>query len=401
MKKVIICVLLIVSLLLVIAPAAQAYGLGVGGQVVLKDVLRGGFATSRLTVNNPNPFPVGVGAWLTGDIADWITLSPADLTLQPNEQNYVDVTIQPPPFVPNGVYTGQITFVTTTVAGGESGGGAGVVIAVGSAINAVIEISDQEIHSIFVSSVTAERTEECRPINIKVALQNKGNVDTIPSYSVSLYHNEKGFVKIESITTEAVRPTIQRTDTLALGYSTTGLGANWEQFLCLPAGDYTATLTATDQFGKEFYTGSVPVYILQKGAISLSGNLKDIKHKDTAKLGEPVKITGAFENTGVSTEQSKLKVEAYKGDRLVEIVTGEETLSDPGQITNVTAYFTPKELGEFQLKSSVNFGGKSTNFIESELAVELGLTIIIIIVAIPLAILLIAILIWLRMRRGY
>jgi hypothetical protein len=231
-------------------------------------------------------------------------------------------------------------------------------------------------------------------------VKNEGNVELTPSYEASLYHSQKGFIKTENFESTTIKPTIGRIDTLALDYSTAGLGDTWEQFLCLPAGDYDAEVKAFDQFDNEFYSGSVSVFILEKGTISTSGDLKTLEHKELVRIGEPVKITGAFENTGDSTEKASLKIEVYKGDRLVEIVDGEETLTDPRKTTDIVAYFTPKELGEFNLLGSVNFGGKFSNTVESDLTVELGLMIVILIVAVPLVILLIIVLILLKKRRG-
>ena len=115
------------------------------------------------------------------------------------------------------------------------------------------------------------------------------------------------------------------------------------------------------------------------------------------KIGEVIRFNRVLD----STEQATLKLEVYKGNKLVDIINGDPTLADPGRVTEVVAYFIPKSLGEFNLQGSVSFGGKFTNVVQSDITVELGLTIILLIVIIPLAILLVVILIWLKKRRSF
>lgn len=395
MKKLIPLFLIV----LLVISSANAVVIGVGGTVFLKDVLRGGFATSRVYVSNANDVPISVGVWITGDTADWITLSPSQpYVIEPGQSTYVDVTVQPPAFTPNGVYTGEIIFIMDPSA---NGGGTGAALSAGASAQVIIEVSDREQSNLFVNSLIAERTEECRPINLKVNLKNTGNVELTPNYDVKLYHSQKGFVTDVTFKKEVLKPTIQRTDTLSIPYSTTGLSNVWEQFVCLPMGQYYAEVTMTDQLGNQYYKGRVDTFVLEKGTLSLSGVLESINNTPTASIGEPVKVTGKFNNTGVSTEQAKLKLEVYKGSKLVEVINGEETAADPGKVTDVAAYFIPKSIGEFELQGSVNFGGKFTNIASSSIVVELGITVIVLIVVVPLALLIVLVLIWLKKRRGY
>lgn len=392
--------LILISILVI--SSAYCVSIGVGGNVFLKDVLKGGFATSRLYVSNSNPFPITVGAWILGDTADWIKLDPQpNFLVDANSNRFVDVTVQPPPFVANGAYTGGIVFFIADVPA-FAGAGSGVAVSAGATSNVIIEISDKQTVSSKVTKVVAERAEECRPVNVKITVNNIGNVEITPNYTLKMYHKEKGFVEQVTMIGDIIKPTIERTDTVSIDSSTEGLGSNWQQFLCIPQGDYYADITVSNHLGNTIYKGKVDIYILEKGALSVSGALTNVTHKPSASLGEPVKITGTFENTGDSTEQAKLKIEVYKEDRLVEVVTGDAALANPGKPTTVVAYFTPKELGTFDLNSVVSFGGKFTEpAFKTSLDVEMGLTIIILIIAIPLAILLIILLIWFRKQRGY
>jgi hypothetical protein len=62
----------------------------------------------------------------------------------------------------------------------------------------------------------------------------------------------------------------------------------------------------------------------------------------------------------------------------------------------------PSEIGLYKLVSSVNFGGKASNVVETNLLVEFGMTMMVILAAVPVIIVVVvAAIMYKRNQRGY
>lgn len=390
-------VLILIFLIFFALGKVNAIGMGISTQTVhFKDILRGGYAESEIIASNPNSYDVQLKVQIIGEIAPWISLDPAppNIIIPANSNGAFNIIIQPPPFVKNGVYTGEV-IVLTGDASGSGARGTGSAITAGAAVSVFIEISDNEISDFKLARLRVDPTEECNPITFGISTKNIGNVEAEPTYNIKLYSNDKSEVlKEKTETFDPIPPTITKSDYIQLDYK---LG----QFKCIPVGEYVAEVTGTLD-GEMFYTNEVDVQIVEKGTITLKGTFLNMTHAPKANVGEPLKIIGLYENKGIVREQAKLNVEAYKGDRLVSVITGDEVFVEPGEPTELTAFFVPSEIGEYTLKGSVNFGGKPSNIIETDLVIQFGLTMLLILIAIPTFIgVIIAVVIYKKRKRGY
>lgn len=371
---------LFLALFIFFFSSAQAIGMGISTQTVyFKDILRGGYAESIITASNPNGYAVVLGVQIIGDVAPWIKLDPEppNIIIPARSNGDFKIIMQPPPFVQNGVYTGQIVVLSGPDPNAVTSGTGSAVVA-GAAVDIFIEVSDNQIKNMSMRKIIVDPTEECWPITFRMSIKNEGNVENTPTCGVKLYTKDRTIIVKETDKNfGSILPTVTKTDFIQLDY-------HWEQLKCIEKGDYVADVSCAASDGSNFYSSSIPVQIAPKDTLKVAGELVNVTHIKKAFLGEPIKITGNFKNVGVVSGRASLKVEAYKGERLVGVIKGDEVIAEPDKETQVTAFFTPTELGEYKLVGSVAFADKSTNIVESSLVVELGMTMLLIIIAVPL-----------------
>jgi hypothetical protein len=297
--------------------------------------------------------------------------------------------------VQNGVYTGQIVVLSGPSTNAGVGGGSGASVVAGAAVEIYIEISDNQIKNMSMSNIVVDPTEECWPITFRVAMHNGGNVENVPTCDIKLYTTDRNLlVKETSKTFPSILPTVTRTDFIQLDY-------HWQQMQCIEKGNYIADISCTASDNTNFYTASIPVQIAPKDTLSVAGNLLNMTNVEKGFLGEPIKVTGAFKNTGVTSDKASLKIEAYKGERLVGVIQGTEVIAAPDKDTQLTAFFTPSELGTYKLVGSAYFAGKASNIIESNLVVELGMTMLLLIIAVPLLVIVAVVVILYRRMKSW
>jgi len=100
--------------------------------------------------------------------------------------------------------------------------------------------------------------------------------------------------------------------------------------------------------------------IVPVGSLQKKGDLKELLCNKTAAIGEIVKITGVFENTGQSEYSAKLTAEIFKDEKLIKISEGEPINVGIGKTENLIAYFTPTSAGDYIIKAHAAYsGGKS------------------------------------------
>jgi hypothetical protein len=377
--------------------SVNALGIGISTQTVFfKNILRGGYAEGIITASNPNGYDMAIEVALDGDVAPWITLEPQppNIIIPARSNGEFKVVIQPPPFIQNGVYNGSVIVLTGTPTGKNSAG-AGSAIISGAAVDILVEISDTQNKSLTLRRLVADPSEECGPIVFRLSTKNSGNVELAPSYNVKLYTSDKSqLLKEGSNSFGLIKPTVTRTDYVVLD-------SKLDQLHCIPTGNYVAEVSGSTD-GDTFYTGSSPVQIVDKGTLSIQGIFVGMTHLPQAFVGEPLKIIGKFNNTGGVTEEAQLKVEAYKGDRLVSVVTGDKVRAEPDSITSLPAFFVPSEIGQYRLVGSVSFGGKASDTVETALLVQYGMTMMIIFASIPVIIVaIVTFIIYKRKQRGY
>jgi hypothetical protein len=120
----------------------------------------------------------------TYSLASWVTVEPAEFTLEPKEQKYVAFQISVPGNAEPGGHYGTVLARTTAV--GASAGGAGVTIATRTGVLVLLSVSGDIREELVVRDFTAPTYSESGPISFAVRFENKGTIHVRPMAVVTI-----------------------------------------------------------------------------------------------------------------------------------------------------------------------------------------------------------------------
>ncbi|MEM5814281.1 MAG: hypothetical protein QXD77_00500 [Candidatus Aenigmatarchaeota archaeon] len=355
------------------------------------NMVRGGYAEKYLTISNPGSDDVEVTVSAEGDMAEFLTFYPNRFNLSAGNYMMVKVNATPPIDMANGVYRGTIFVVSRPVLEGENQG-SNLMVASGVSAAITIVVTDVETKDYAVEWVSVSDTEECRDIVVTMSIRNTGNVRVTPKANIRIT-SEDGSKLLQNydFTGKVMLPTTLSTYIIRIPYS-------MEQYRCIPAGKYkiTADFYLDDRAMETRYAG---LTIFERGVLSVSGELMELySSQSDITLGDTLKIDGLFKNTGQLPVKSKLKIEAYQNDRLIDTTEGEEIEIGTGGLENVTAYYKPSAAGNILLRGRVLYEGKLSNI--KEISVNVSYPTVFFIAMAVGAIIIIAVAIFLLKRKG-
>lgn len=163
-------------------------------------------------------------------LASWVTVSPQSVTLGPNENAWVQFTINIPQNAEPGGHYGTVLAAGSVVAGSQSTG-AVVIPRVGSVLLVTVPGNLQE--KLTVADFTAPKYSEYGPINFEIKFQNEGTVHVKPTGVITVTNWLGQKVAAIPFPENIVLPG-------AIRIFNASLPQHW-----LWAGKYTATLTGT------------------------------------------------------------------------------------------------------------------------------------------------------------
>ena len=390
MKKEIISLKIITILiaLFISISYVQAGGISVSpGSLNMPGVLKGGHAEATFRVGNPNDVPLQVGYQIDKDniASKWITLNPnGSFILGPSSSKEVKLYVDIPKETPNGNYTTIIVIASKPLS--NETGGAIVSAAVGLGIK--IEVTGNEIKGIKVVNIKAQPSEAGYNAIFIETIENIGNVNANPVVKYEIWNsNLTQKYKVETKNLDAIAP-----------YSTKDYSVETMSNE-LPAGKYILRIT-TYLDGKIVDSRDIPFTIAAYGTYSMRCNLKKVwMIPNKIESGEPFKIVGLINNSGEMPTTITLYAEIKKGDKLIGVESGEETVIGNGEIKNVTLDMPALESGDYMFNVWGNYRGKKTNVIPLAVSVsgfEFNVTFILIV---SLALLAIIVLILFLLKR--
>lgn len=383
--------------LIIFALLAMPVAAGVGASpasITFSNLLRSGYAESYMTISNPGSEPVNVSVGIDGNVVGWLTATPSSLVVQPGAFAVVKLVIQPPADIPNGIYSGTVLVMSGPTTPATPAGGTSVAVA--SAVGVVItaEISEAQRLEYRVEGAWVPDTEECRPVQLVVAVRNTGNVRERARFDINIL-SSGSTIKSYSWTSDEMLPTKVYNLVARVPYEL-------EQFRCIPVGSYVASFTAwlNDAL---MYTGSVPFKIWERGSLTVAGAITQLTVPQTVMLGESVRIDAAFHNTGQLPVLAKLKAEIYQKSmsdwRLVDTVESDEIDVNLAATETLTAYYKPGWSGDYKVKATVLFEGKSSAPAEAEFKVLMPTILMAGIGAALIIIIILVVLLWRRQRK--
>ena len=347
-------VTMVAAILLVAAIVCQpvsAAGIAVGpSSLAIDNALRGGSFERSLTIFNPSDTGFDVVLKTEGSAKDWIKFSAIDGSEEIQKvyapkkgQIPVLLRVKVPDDAANGRYTAKV--VVETVPGEKVPGSVGMVLQATSALE--ITVTDVERVSGEVMSIVVRDTEVDIPLGVEVGFKNTGNVVVTPEITAVISRDGTVIDTISEAKTP-VRPTF--TERIVVHWPNEGLAAGTYQV------DVTVSLrdAILAEEGRTFE-------ILPLGSLTRQGELTDLGYEGALTVGKPIKITGLFKNSGSIATRARLSGEVYRGGSLVDVISGDEMTIQVFSENPLTAYYTPKEPGEYTMKTCAVFEGKTTD----------------------------------------
>lgn len=347
-------VTMVAAILLVAAIVCQpvsAAGIAVGpSSLAIDNALRGGSFERSLTIFNPSDTGFDVVLKTEGSAKDWIKFSAIDGSEEIQKvyapkkgQIPVLMRVKVPDDAANGRYTAKV--IVETVPGEKVPGSVGTILQATSTLE--ITVTDVERVSGEVMSIVVRDTEVDIPLGIEVGFKNTGNVVATPAITAVISRDGTVIDTISEAKTP-VSPTI--TERIVVHWPNEGLAAGTYQV------DVTVSLrdAILAEEGRTFE-------ILPLGSLTRQGELTDLGYEGALTVGRPIKITGLFKNSGSIATRARLSGEVYRGGSLVDVISGDEMTIQVFSENPLTAYYTPKEPGEYTMKTCAVFEGKTTD----------------------------------------
>jgi len=345
---------MVAAILLVAAIVCQpvsAAGIAVGpSSLAIDNALRGGSFERSLTIFNPSDTGFDVVLKTEGSAKDWIKFSAIDGSKEIQKvyapkkgQIPVLMRVKVPDDAANGRYTAKV--IVETVPGEKVPGSVGTILQATSTLE--ITVTDVERVSGEVMSIVVRDTEVDIPLGIEVGFKNTGNVVATPEITAVISRDGTVIDTISEAKTP-VSPTI--TERIVVHWPNEGLAAGTYQV------DVTVSLrdAILAEEGRTFE-------ILPLGSLTRQGELTDLGYEGALTVGKPIKITGLFKNSGSIATRARLSGEVYRGGSLVDVISGDEMTIQVFSENPLTAYYTPKEPGEYTMKTCAVFEGKTTD----------------------------------------
>lgn len=338
--------------------AAQDEGLGVTPPSHSVDAAQRGEAYERVvTIQNEFDSPSTITVEGQGEVGNWTHTTPASgFTIAPRSQRDVTLTILVPDDAPNGRSDGATGFVTEPK-GSPDGSGVGIRYSVTVSLN--VTVGGQANEELTWLDARADDVEEGDPPRAYVSARNDGNVRTTGRVQADVLPFAgqdtvlaSGSGQKEWIPGEEAEVAIVFTDTV-------------------PLGQYRMRIYSTDPAGFERV---VEFKVVPIGTVAKEGRLVRLQHDSRIDSGDPLRITGVFENAGAARIVSaKLSLDVYAGDRLVESLESDALVAEPGVRVNLTVTWSTGPSGEYRLVGIVTYDGYRTQPNESLVSVRSGL----------------------------
>jgi len=234
-----------------------------------------------------------------------------------------------------------------------------VSVGVEAPVVVTIQVTGTQNISGRVSDILAYDVEVGYPLRLIVMFENTGNVVAAPLIEATIAYKGTDIASFSS------------NNTIVAAGKAGNLEAEWDTTGNAPT-EYTAKVTVTLD-GNVLMQKDVPFNILPLGELTRSGELKDIIIDNAAIVSKPLKVQATFANTGQIDTNVYFTGEVYLEGNLIQVMTSDTLLVKHGQQEVLTAYFTPEQAGDLNIKAQATFEGKKSNIQEINItAIALG-----------------------------
>jgi hypothetical protein len=334
-------------------PVNAVFGLAVSpSEVRISDMLRGSTANTTITVYDPSDSPISYTANVSSNISDAISVAPNSGSVAGKSSAPLTVTVHVSETKPNGVYNGSILINASVSSQGQ------VTIVPAIEIKASYSVTDRETQGLTIRGVQLFDTEFGSPFPFLVSGTGTGNVDAVGHLRVDL-QDAKTNASVGTFNSTQFTITARKTE------KASGTFGN----ASIPVGQYLAHADVMFN-GTSIYNYTKQVEVFQPGVLRSKGELERIDLKPWCTIGETVKLTGVFKNTGEVGINGTLRLEMSKDGKLVANASSDTLLVLPGETVSLAAYFTPASAGQYQITGHVAYANKQTEDMPTILNVQ-------------------------------
>ena len=357
--KLSLCFGILTVCIILFTVVVQAASIGISpGKIVYNDVLKGGYAEQVIRVTSNAGEPVIASYQASGDVASWIRLSTntSEFTIPPSGPAPLTIIVEPPADLPSGKYSGALTF-TTVSSTGEIEGRAGGYIQAAVTILVEVMVTGDEIRSCIAGGMNVADNEVGNPLDVTFIVRNNGNVRITPKVDVQVWDQLQKQVMLSSqVSGDLLLPTQERT--MLKSMSSTGL---------LPA-QYWADIKLPECSAHQIVTFS----IVEKGGISDIGIFEALEVKPWSNVGETIPLIARFRNSGPRTVSAKIQGNILLDNTVAQVLETEEIRVEPGDVAELTSYFSPKQPGRYLASARILYNSKLTETRDAVLNVKPG-----------------------------
>jgi hypothetical protein len=327
---------------------AQGAGIGVSKAVIsFTDVLKNGYAEEAVYVSTDNPNNVSLEYEFEGPAKDWLSVKEtSELYISNTHGQWLTVAVSPPADAPNAAYN-AIMRVRTGILNPNITGRIGSTVVASFAVQIEISITGKEIISCVPGGMSIPDTEDGKPVEVRLSLQNTGNVRLRPVVELKIWDQFKETV-VQETTFQLDRDVLP---TMTENFFTAVPG------LELPIGQYWVE-TVVPECSAE--VTEMTFSVLEKGAVSDKGQLLRIENKYFGFIGEIIPIHAIFRNDGERSVSAKFKGTIKLNNAVVKVIDTDPLTVLPQEQVSLEAFFEPGSLGIYEIQGRVLYNNKLT-----------------------------------------
>ena len=336
-------------------------GLGISpSQMITPNLSKGSHVERTFVLSRSDPVEdLYFKVTTEGATKDWITLDKGmEFTMPKGQQRFpIMVIVNIPKDTANGEYKGGIRLESSSKSPGKVSG-SGASVSLSALIQTDFTITGKQVLEYEISSIRIQTIEEGSPLEVSLTIINTGNVEARPTkVHIEVFDklNEK-LLESQDVTEMGSVEPFETSDIVILVPTKLGIDQYWTKISA-----YRDEALLKEE--------SLVFEIVEVGSLQKNGDLKELIYNKKAEIGEIVKITGVFENTGQSNYSAKLVAEIFKKGKLVKLIESDLSTLNKGKTENLSAYFTPEVLGKYTVKVHVAYSGGKTSEKEAKISV--------------------------------
>ena len=350
-------------------PGVVFAGLGISpSQMITPNLSKGSHMEKTFVLSRSDPTEdLYFKVTTEGATKDWITLDKGtEFTMPKGQQRFpILVIVNIPKDAANGEYKGGIRLESSSKSPDKTGGSEAST-ALAALIQTDFTITGKQVLEYEISSIRIQTIEEGSPLEVSLTIINTGNVEARPTkVHVEVFDKlNKKLLESQDITEMGSVEPFETGDIAFTVPTKLGINQYWTRISA-----YRDEALLKEE--------SLVFEIVEVGSLQKNGDLKELLCNQKAAIGETVKITGVFENTGQSNYSAKLVAEIYKNNKMVKLAESDLATVNKGKTENLSAYFTPEASGRYSVKARVAYSGGKTPEKESKISVgNTGLSVL-------------------------